>query len=37
MMKNIQLAWELAVFAIAFTIKNERANRIFFRKVQSVL
>jgi hypothetical protein len=37
MMKNIQLAWELAVFAITFSVKNERAKRMFFTKVQSLL
>jgi len=37
MMKNIQLAWELVMFAITFSVKNEKAKRIFFLKVQSVL
>lgn len=37
MMKNIQLAWELVVFAIVFSIKNKRAKRMFFAKVQSLL
>ena len=37
MMKNIQLLWELAVFAIQFSVKNRSAKETFFTRVQSVL